>query len=123
MPARAKAKPAILEAPAAPKTRTETDSFGPIEVQPTAIGAAQTQRSIANFAIGWEKQPIPVVRALGHIKKAAAEANMELGKLDKKVGDAIIRAADEVIVGTLDDHFPAGRLADGLGHANQHECE
>ncbi len=88
------------------ETRTETDSFGPIDVPAGRYWGAQTQRSILNFPIGWERQPIAVVRALGVIKKAAAQANMEQGLLDKKLGDAIIRAADEVITGKLDDHFP-----------------
>ena len=61
---------------------------------------------MANFKIGWEKQPLPVVRALGIVKRAAAETNMALGHLDKKIGNAIIAAAQEVIEGKLDDHFP-----------------
>ncbi|KRB49351.1 MAG: class II fumarate hydratase [Pseudomonadota bacterium] len=87
-------------------TRTETDTFGPIEVATNVYWGAQSQRSIGNFKIGWEKQPKPVVRALGIVKRAAAEANMELGKLDPKIGAAIIAAAQEVIDGKLDDHFP-----------------
>ena len=87
-------------------TRTETDSFGPIEVPADRYWAAQTQRSLQNFKIGWEKQPLPVVRALGIVKRAAAEANMALGKLDPKIGAAIVAAAQEVIDGKLDDHFP-----------------
>ncbi|HEV2531382.1 class II fumarate hydratase [Phenylobacterium sp.] len=89
-----------------PKTRTETDTFGPIEVPADRYWGAQTQRSLQNFKIGWEKQPIPVVRALGVVKRAAAEANMALGKLDPKIGEAIVAAAQEVIDGKLDDHFP-----------------
>jgi fumarate hydratase class II len=88
------------------ETRTETDTFGPIEVDASRYWGAQSQRSIGNFKIGWEKQPKPVVRALGIVKRAAAEANMELGKLDPKIGEAIIAAAQEVIDGKLDDHFP-----------------
>ena len=87
-------------------TRTETDTFGPIEVASDRYWGAQSQRSIGNFKIGWEKQPAGVVRALGVVKRAAAETNMALGRLDPAVGDAIIRAADEVIAGKLDDHFP-----------------
>ena len=87
-------------------TRTETDTFGPIEVDATRYWGAQSQRSIGNFKIGWEKQPKPVIRALGIIKRAAAEANMALGRLDPKIGEAIIAAAQEVIDGKLDDHFP-----------------
>ncbi|MEO1457011.1 MAG: class II fumarate hydratase [Pseudomonadota bacterium] len=87
-------------------TRTETDSFGPIEVPADRYWGAQTQRSIANFPIGWEKQPVAVVRALGVIKRAAAEANMALGTLEKDLGTAIVKAATEVIDGKLDGHFP-----------------
>lgn len=87
-------------------TRTETDSFGPLEVPADKYWGAQTQRSIMNFPIGWEKQPVALVRALGVIKRAAAEANMELGNLDKKVGKAIVKAANHVIKGDLDDNFP-----------------
>jgi fumarate hydratase class II len=87
-------------------TRTETDTFGPIEVATNVYWGAQSQRSIGNFKIGWERQPKPIIRALGIVKRAAAEANMELGKLDPKIGAAIIAAAQEVIDGKLDDHFP-----------------
>jgi fumarate hydratase class II len=87
-------------------TRTETDTFGPIEVPADRYWGAQTQRSLTNFKIGWEKQPIPVIRALGVVKRAAAEANMQLGRLDRKIGEAIVAAAQEVIDGKLDDHFP-----------------
>jgi fumarate hydratase class II len=87
-------------------TRTETDSFGPLEVPADKYWGAQTQRSILNFPIGWEKQPVAIVRALGVIKKACAMANKDLGKLDAKLADAIIEAAGEVVAGKLDDHFP-----------------
>lgn len=89
-----------------PATRVETDTFGPIEVAADRYWGAQAQRSLGNFKIGWEKQPAPIVRALGIIKRAAAEVNMDLGKLDRKLGDAIVNAAQEVIEGKLDDHFP-----------------
>ena len=88
------------------KTRTETDSFGPIEVDATRYWGAQAQRSIGNFKIGWEKQPLPVVRALGIVKRAAAEANMTLGRLDPRIGETVVKAAQEVIEGKLDAHFP-----------------
>ena len=88
------------------QTRTETDSFGPLEVPSDKYWGAQTQRSIINFPIGWEKQPIAIVRALGVIKKACAQANMELGDLDKTLGTAIVEAAGEVIDGKFDDNFP-----------------
>ncbi len=87
-------------------TRTETDSFGPLEVPSDKYWGAQTQRSLMNFPIGWEKQPIAIVRALGVIKKGCAQANMSLGKLDSALGDKIIEAATEVIDGKLDDNFP-----------------
>jgi len=86
--------------------RTETDTFGPIEVAADRYWGAQAQRSLGNFRIGWEKQPLPIVRALGIVKRAAAETNMALGRLDPMLGAAIVRAADEVIEGKLNDHFP-----------------
>ncbi|MCR5858512.1 class II fumarate hydratase [Mesorhizobium sp. J428] len=88
------------------KTRTETDTFGPIEVQADRYWGAQAQRSLGNFKIGWEKQPMSVVRALGIVKRAAAEANMELKRLDPAIGKAIVDAAQEVIDGKLNEHFP-----------------
>ena len=87
-------------------TRTETDSFGPLEVDATRYWGAQTQRSLKNFPIGWEKQPVAIVRALGVIKQACAQANKELGKLPADLADAMIAAANEVVTGKLDDHFP-----------------
>ncbi|MDQ0453874.1 class II fumarate hydratase [Rhizobium paknamense] len=87
-------------------TRTETDTFGPIDVASDRYWGAQAQRSLGNFKIGWEKQPLPVVRALGIVKQAAARANMALGVLDPALGEAIIKAAQEVIEGKLNDHFP-----------------
>ena len=87
-------------------TRIETDTFGPIEVAADRYWGAQAQRSLGNFKIGWERQPAPVVRALGIVKRAAAETNMSLGRLDAKIGATIVAAANEVIEGKLDDHFP-----------------
>ena len=87
-------------------TRTETDTFGPIEVENSRYWGAQAQRSLGNFKIGWEKQPLSVVRALGIVKQAAARANMELNRLDPAIGKAITEAAQEVIDGKLNDHFP-----------------
>lgn len=87
-------------------TRTETDSFGPLEVPADKYWGAQTQRSIINFPIGWEKQPIAIVRALGVIKQACAEANMAQGSLDEARGKAIVQAASEVVAGKFDDNFP-----------------
>src|SRR3954454_1104936 len=89
-----------------PAFRTETDSFGPIEVPADRYWGAQTQRSLQNFKIGGERMPAPLVRALGIQKKASAKANIELGAIDAKIGQAIVDAAEEVIDGTLIDHFP-----------------
>ena len=86
--------------------RTETDTFGPIEVPADRYWGAQAQRSLGNFKIGWEKQPASIVRALGVVKRAAAEVNMELGRLDPKLGETIVKAAQEVVEGKLDTHFP-----------------
>ena len=88
------------------ETRTETDSFGPLEVARHRYWGAQTQRSIQNFPIGWEKQPVAIVRALGVIKQAAAAVNVDLGDLDPTLGRAIEAAAAEVAAGEWDDHFP-----------------
>ncbi|KRA71686.1 fumarate hydratase [Caulobacter sp. Root656] len=87
-------------------TRNETDTFGPIAVENDKYWGAQAQRSLGNFRIGWEKQPLPVVRALGIVKRAAAEANLALGKLDPKLAETIVAAANEVIEGKLNEHFP-----------------
>ncbi|HKU06394.1 MAG TPA: class II fumarate hydratase [Bradyrhizobium sp.] len=87
-------------------TRTETDSFGPIEVPSDRYWGAQTQRSRQNFRIGNDRMPIAIVHALGIVKLASAETNRELGLLDARRAGAIARAAREVIEGKLDDHFP-----------------
>ncbi|CAI9402980.1 Fumarate hydratase class II [Pleomorphomonas sp. T1.2MG-36] len=87
-------------------TRIESDTFGPIDVDASVYWGAQTQRSLGNFKIGWEKQPKAIVKALGVVKRAAAEVNRDLGKLDPKLCDAIVTAAQEVIDGKLDAHFP-----------------
>jgi fumarate hydratase class II len=96
-------------------TRTETDTFGPIEVAADKYWGAQAERSLGNFKIGWEKQPAPIVRALGIVKRAAAETNMALGRLDTKIGDTIVRAAQEVAEGKLDAHFPLAVWQTGSG--------
>jgi fumarate hydratase class II len=88
------------------KTRSETDSFGPIEVPADRYWGAQTQRSLENFRIGTERMPVPVIRALAIIKRAAAEVNHKLGLLDARRMRAIMKAAQEVIDGAFDDHFP-----------------
>jgi fumarate hydratase class II len=87
-------------------TRTETDTFGPIEVPGDRYWGAQTERSRQNFRIGGERMPLPLIHALGLVKRAAAETNMELGLLDPALGKAIATAADEVANGKLDEHFP-----------------
>ena len=88
------------------RTRTETDTFGPIEVPADRAWGAQTQRSIENFRIGTERMPQPLIRALGIVKRAAAEVNHALGLLDARRCGAIVKAAQEVIDGKLSDHFP-----------------
>ncbi len=97
------------------KTRTETDTFGPIEVAADRYWGAQAERSLANFKIGWEKQPAAIVRALGIVKRAAAETNVALGRLDPKLGETIVKAAQEVIEGKLDGHFPLAVWQTGSG--------
>ena len=87
-------------------TRTETDSFGPLDVPSDKYWGAQTQRSIMNFPIGWEKQPVAIVRALGVIKQACAMQNKAQGTLPADLADAIVAAASEVVSGQLDDNFP-----------------
>lgn len=86
--------------------RIETDSFGELEVPANQYWGAQTQRSLGNFKIGGEKMPAPLVRALGVIKAAAAQTNMQLGVLDSKLGQAIIQAAEEVMDGRMSGEFP-----------------
>jgi fumarate hydratase class II len=87
-------------------TRTETDSFGPLEVPADKYWGAQTQRSLGNFKIGNETMPLPLIRALGIVKMAAAKANMQLDNLNTETGEAIVKAATEVANGALNDHFP-----------------
>ena len=87
-------------------TRTETDSFGPLEVPSDKYWGAQTQRSLGNFKIGTETMPKPLVRALGIVKRSAALANIALDNIDQKTGDAIAAAGLEVAEGKFDDNFP-----------------
>ena len=96
-------------------TRIETDTFGAIEVAADRYWGAQAQRSLGNFKIGWEKQPASIVRALGVVKRAADETNMALGRLDPLLGEVIVAAANEVIDGKLDDHFPLAVWQTGSG--------
>src|ERR1041384_2953533 len=88
------------------KSRIETETLGRIEVAADRYWGAQTQRSLHNFRIGEERMPLPLVRALGLVKRAAAEGNLSLGLIHRKRAQAIITAAQEVIDGKLDDHFP-----------------
>ncbi len=97
------------------KTRTETDSFGPIEVAADRYWGAQTERSRNNFRIGEERMPRPLIRALAIVKRAAAETNRALGALDARRAKAIIAAVDEIIAGKLDDHFPLSVWQTGSG--------
>lgn len=95
-----------MNAPSHPAHRTETDTFGPIEVPGDRYWGAQTQRSLQNFKISGERMPKPIVRALGIVKMAAVQVNKDLKLIDGKLADAISDAAKEVIDGKLDDHFP-----------------
>ena len=102
-----KAAPAVVDTPlAAIRTRTETDSFGPIEVPADRYWGAQTERSRTNFRIGEERMPRPIITALAIIKRAAAQTNRELGTLDARRAKAITEAAQEIVDGKLDDQFP-----------------
>lgn len=87
-------------------SRTETDSLGTIEVPDDAYWGAQTQRSLENFAIGGQRMPLAVIHALALIKKAAARVNDHLGELPPEVARLIEQAADEVLAGRHDEHFP-----------------
>src|SRR6202045_3694440 len=93
-------------APSKSATRTETDSFGPIEVDASRYWGAQTERSRQNFRIGRDRMPIEIIHALGIVKLASAETNRDLRILDQRRAGAITRAAREVIDGKFDDHFP-----------------
>jgi fumarate hydratase, class II len=97
------------------KTRIETDTFGPIDVPADRLWGAQTERARRNFRIGTERMPAPIIHALGIVKRAAAETNRELGTLDARRANAIMRAAQEVIEGKLDDHFPLPVWQTGSG--------
>ena len=88
------------------KTRTESDSFGLLDIAADKLWGAQTERSLRNFRIGAERMPIEIVHALGLVKRAAAEVNRDLGSLDKKRAGAIITVAQDIADGKLDEHFP-----------------
>src|SRR6204780_1978122 len=97
------------------KTRRETDSFGPIEVAADRYWGAQTERSRNNFRIGEERMPRPLIAALAIVKRAAAQTNQDLGLLDARRAKAIVQAAQEIIDGKLDDHFPLAVWQTGSG--------
>jgi len=96
-------------------TRIEEDSMGPIEVPEDCYWGAQTARSLIHFSIGHDRMPRSVIRAFGVLKKAAAEVNRDLGKLPEAKAKLIVRAADEVIEGKLEDHFPLRIWQTGSG--------
>jgi len=97
------------------KTRTESDSFGPLEVPSEKYFGAQSARSLINFPIGDEIMPAPMIRALGVVKRSAAQANLAQDNIDRKIGDAIVSAASEVAEGKLNDHFPLSVWQTGSG--------
>ena len=97
------------------ETRTETDSFGPLEVPNEKYFGAQTARSLINFPIGTETMPLPLVSALGIVKEAAARVNMKMGVLPQELGNAIAQAAGEVKDGKFDDNFPLSVWQTGSG--------
>ncbi len=104
--------------------RTEVDTFGPVEVADDRLWGAQTQRSLQNFAIGGQVMPREIIHALALGKKVAAKVNAELGLLDRPLAEAIVAAADEIISGRLDDHFPLRVWQTGSGtqsHMNVNE--
>ena len=96
-------------------TRTERDSMGPIDVRADRYWGAQTERSLHHFAIGGDRIPLPVIRALGLVKKASAQVNQDLGLLDARRAELIVGAADEVVAGKLDEHFPLSVWQTGSG--------
>src|SRR5208283_4520040 len=102
--------------------RTESDSMGTIEVPDEVYWGAQTARSLIHFNIGEDRMPPELIRAIGILKKAAALVNNDLGKLPKEKAQLIIGAADEVIAGKLNDHFPLRIWQTGSG-TQTHECE
>ncbi|DBA00282.1 TPA: hypothetical protein N0F65_001477 [Lagenidium giganteum] len=108
---------ALQHARFASSFRVETDSIGEIKVDSSKLWGAQTQRSLQNFPIGGERErmPLPVIKAFGVVKKCAAKYNLKKGKLDKTIAEHIVRAADDVIAGKLDDHFPLVVFQTGSG--------
>jgi fumarate hydratase class II len=105
----------MSEQPVKPKTRTESDSFGPLDIPAAKLWGAQSERSLHNFRIGTEKMPIEIIHALGLVKRAAAEVNRDLGDLDSKRAKAIIAVAQDIADGKLDAHFPLSVWQTGSG--------
>ncbi len=97
------------------KTRSESDSFGPLDIAADKLWGAQTERSLRNFRIGTERMPIEIVHALGLVKRAAAEVNRDLGSLDRKRAGAIVAVAQDIADGKLDEHFPLSVWQTGSG--------
>lgn len=102
--------------------RIEKDTMGEVEVPADRLWGAQTQRSLQNFCIGQERMRRPMIRAMGLIKQAAAQVNAELGGIPEEIGSAIENAAEEVIAGTLDDHFPLVVYQTGSGTQSNMNC-
>src|SRR3954464_10743972 len=90
----------------ASKIRSESDAFGSLDIPANKLWGAQTQRSLQNFRIGTERMPLPLIHALGLVKRAAAEVNRDLGSLDAKLADAIAKIAQEIADRKRDDQFP-----------------
>lgn len=105
-----------------PNVRIERDTFGPIEVPADRLWGAQTQRSLQNFPISTEKMPMALIRALVLVKKAAAIVNMENGTLPRDKGEAIVKAADEVLAGKHDQEFPLSVWQTGSGTQTNMNC-
>src|SRR5665213_2458590 len=96
-------------------TRNESDPFGPLDIPADKLWGAQSERSLRNFRIGTEKMPIEIVRALGLVKRAAAEVNRDLGSLDQRRAKAIIAVAQDIAESKLDEHFPLSVWQTGSG--------
>src|SRR5438477_2882682 len=104
-----------MTTPITRETRTETDSMGAIEVPNDRYYGAQTARSLIHFKIGPDKMPRSIIRAMGLLKRAAAEVNRDLGKLSQSDAALIVQAAEEVVEGKLDGHFPLSVWQTGSG--------
>lgn len=104
------------------QTRIEHDTMGEVEVPSEALWGAQTQRSLQNFKIGSERLPRPMIRAMGLVKKAAAQANAELNQIPQELAQYIVGAADEVIAGQWDSQFPLVVWQTGSGTQSNMNC-